>query len=123
MAGYFPQGMKVTRAGGSFPKLRGSSVTIVQPTSPTLSRVVPNATVAAVTETVTAVAPAGGTGATAGGYDTAVNRDTAIASINQVKTLAEEEKVTLNALAADVLALKKCLTSIVDAMQAVGLAS
>lgn len=123
MAGYIPQGLMVSRSGGSFPKIRGSAVTMVQVASPTLSRTVPNATVAAVTETITAVAPAGGTGATAGGYDTAANRDIAIASINEVKTLAEEEKVALNALAADVLALKKALTSIIDAAQAIGLAS
>jgi hypothetical protein len=121
--GYFPQGIYITRAGGSFPKLRASGISITQAASPTLSRLVPNATVAAVTETITAVAQVGGTGAAAGGWDTAVNRDTSIAAINETKVLAEEEKVAMNALIADTLALKQALTSIVDALQAAGMAS
>jgi len=54
------------------------------------------AVIAAVTPTVAAVAPAGGTGAAAGGWDTAGNRDTAITTINQIKTLAEANKVAIN---------------------------
>lgn len=124
MAGYYPQGLEVTRDPDTgFPLVRGSGITIAQVASASTSRTVPNATVAAVTETVTAVAPAGGTGATAGGYDTAGNRDTAIASINEVRALALEEKTALTALTADVLALKKVITSLVDALQAVGMAS
>lgn len=52
-------------------------------------------------------APAGGTGATAGAYDTAVNRDAAIASINAAKTDIEE--------------LKKVVNALIDDLQAVGL--
>ena len=54
-------------------------------------------------------APAGGTGATAGAYDTAANRDLLIASNN--------------ALVADVLALRKVVNSLIDILQAAGLAA
>jgi len=37
-----------------------------------------------------AVAPAGGTGAAAGGWDTAGNRDTAITCINDTRTRVKE---------------------------------
>lgn len=44
--------------------------------------------------TATAAAPAGGTGATAGAYDTGANRDTAIAAINNCRTrIAEIETI------------------------------
>lgn len=46
----------------------------------------------------TAAAPAGGTGAAAGGYDTAGNRDIAIATINNNRTrIAEIETALKNA--------------------------
>jgi hypothetical protein len=48
--------------------------------------------------------PAGGTGATAGAYDTAANRDLMIASIT--------------AGAADLLALKKVVNALIDDLQA-----
>ena len=51
--------------------------------------------------------PAGGTGATAGAYDTAAHRDEMIASIT--------------AGAADLLALKKVVNSLIDDLQAAGL--
>jgi len=60
---------------------------------------------AAVTATVTAVAPAGGTGAAAGGWDTAGHRDTAIATINESKALAEANKALLNKIRTDLVAL------------------
>lgn len=50
---------------------------------------------------VPAAAPAGGTGAAAGGWDTAVNRDAAITTINGVRTLASELQTQLNALLAE----------------------
>jgi hypothetical protein len=53
--------------------------------------------------------PAGGTGATAGAYDTAANRDAMIAS--------------LTAARADILDLKKNLNAVIDALQAAGIAS
>lgn len=51
----------------------------------------------ALTATV-AAAPAGGTGAAAGGYDTAVNRDLAIATINNLKTRVDQMEVRLKEL-------------------------
>jgi hypothetical protein len=72
---------------------------------------------------VTAVAaPAGGTGATAGGWDTAANRDLAIASITATETDLLATNVSLAALAADNLVNRKLINSIIDAMQANGLA-
>lgn len=62
---------------------------------------------AAVTNSAAAVAttaPAGGTGATAGAYDTAGNRDTAITTINDTRTLALELQTKLNALLAQLRA-------------------
>ncbi len=40
-------------------------------------------------------APAGGTGAAAGGWDTAVNRDAAIATINALRTRVAEIEAVL----------------------------
>lgn len=45
-----------------------------------------------------AAAPAGGVGAAAGGYDTAANRDLAIATINNLKTRVDELEARLKAL-------------------------
>ena len=56
---------------------------------------------AAVSSSVAAVpsaAPAGGVGAAAGGWDTAGNRDLAIATINDSRTLIIELQAQLNAL-------------------------
>lgn len=66
----------------------------------TASRTVPTATASN--------PPAGGTGATAGAYDTAGNRDLMIAS--------------LTAVIADVAALRQVVTAIIDDLQAHGLA-
>ena len=44
------------------------------------------------------VAPAGGTGAAAGGWDTAAHRDTAIATINSLRTRISEIEVVLQDL-------------------------
>jgi hypothetical protein len=63
-------------------------------------------TVAAVTALTP---PAGGTGATAGAYDTAANRDLMIAS--------------LTAANADILDIKKNLNAVIDALQAAGIVS
>lgn len=51
--------------------------------------------------------PAGGTGATAGAYDTAVNRDAMIASITATQ--------------ADLLALKQVVNGLIDDLQALRL--
>jgi len=63
-------------------------------------------TVAAVTATNP---PAGGTGATAGAYDTAANRDAMITS--------------LTAVIADVLDIKKNLNAVIDDLQAAGISA
>lgn len=47
---------------------------------------------------VPAAAPAGGTGATAGAYDTAVNRDAAIATINGLRLDVIELQAVVNGL-------------------------
>lgn len=66
-----------------------------------------SAAAAAATSTVIAAAlpaaaPAGGTGAAAGGWDTAANRDAAIVTINDLRTMAGELKTDHDALLADV---------------------
>ena len=48
--------------------------------------------------TVSAVAPAGGTGTLAGAWDTAANRDAAIAQINNLRTRVTEIETALKAL-------------------------
>lgn len=82
---------------GEFPTSGGAFVQ----TYATTAFTVPNATVSA--------PPAGGTGATAGAYDTAGNRDLLIASVN--------------ALIADVLAIRKTLNAVIDTLQLNGLAT
>lgn len=47
-----------------------------------------------------AAAPAGGTGATAGAYDTAAHRDDAITTINALRTCVIEIKAEIAALRA-----------------------
>lgn len=47
---------------------------------------------------VSAVAPAGGTGTAAGGWDTAANRDAAIAQINNLRTRVTEIENALKTL-------------------------
>lgn len=59
---------------------------------------VATATPAAVADAVPAAAPAGGTGAAAGGWDTAANRDAAITTINGLVTLASSNKTAINDL-------------------------
>lgn len=45
-----------------------------------------------------AAAPAGGTGTAAGGWDTAANRNAAIATINNLKTRVDAMEAALQAL-------------------------
>jgi len=96
-------------------------------------------------------APAGGTGAAAGAWDTAANRDAAIVTINDLRTmaielkldhdalladvadirtkyagavtLANEVKLDYTALLADVTNLKQVVNAIIDDLQAKGLAA
>jgi hypothetical protein len=121
---YLPQGMKVGRS--TLGQLRTRGVTNppgFTQTYATAGRTVPNATTSAVTETIAAVAPAGGTGATAGGWDTAGNRDLAITTINETKAMTLALKTQQAAIAAQVLALKGVATALIDAAQAAALAS
>jgi hypothetical protein len=48
--------------------------------------------------TASGAAPAGGTGTAAGGWDTAANRDAAIAVINNLRTRVTELETALKAL-------------------------
>jgi len=88
----------------------GKPGTAITQTYSTAASVVPNATYAATALTP----PAGGTGSAGGGYDTAGNRDLMITSVTALRT-------DLIALAADVLALKKVITQIVDDLQVAGI--
>jgi hypothetical protein len=45
-----------------------------------------------------AASPAGGVGTAAGGWDTAINRDAAIATINNLKTRVDELETKIRAL-------------------------
>jgi len=67
------------------------------------------ATAAAVSGTV----PAGGSGAAAGGWDTAGNRDTAITTITELKT-------TVNALVTDVAAIRTKLNNTLAKLRTYG---
>lgn len=51
----------------------------------------------ALTTSMPSAAPAGGTGAAAGGWDTAPNRDAAITTINTMRTVLNELIVILRA--------------------------
>lgn len=63
---------------------------------------------------VAGVIPAGGTGATAGGWDTAGNRNTAITTITEIKT-------SINAAIVDLADLKQLAAAIVNDLQAAGI--
>lgn len=56
--------------------------------------------------TAAADAPAGGAGAAAGGWDTAAHRDTAIATINELRADAITQKAKLDLAIADVTAVR-----------------
>lgn len=56
------------------------------------------ATVANAAAALPAAAPAGGVGAAAGGWDTAANRDAAIATINGLRTAVSELQTQLNSV-------------------------
>jgi hypothetical protein len=67
-------------------------------TTSTLGVVKQSTTVAASAAAVPSDAPAGGTGATAGAYDTSAHRDAAIVTINELVTLTAELQTTVNAI-------------------------
>ncbi len=67
----------------------------------------PNAiTGAAPTDTLTADAPAGGTGATGGAYDTAGNRNLGIATINGLNATVASMLVQITAMQVDIAAMR-----------------
>lgn len=75
-----------------------ANIVIPAATSTVLGGVLEASGITDSTATVANAAPAGGTGAAAGGWDTAVNRDTAITTINDTRTLALELQTKVNAL-------------------------
>jgi hypothetical protein len=96
-------GMQI--ATGATQKIGFFGVTpVVRPTAFTQTYSTATATHAAVTQLA---APAGGTGATAGAYSTAANRDLMIASINAART--------------DIANVKQVLNQVIDQLQALGL--
>jgi len=76
------------------------------------------ATSAAVTQTAVADAPAGGTGAAAGGWDTAGHRDSAITTINQMRADIAAIIADNTALRADVATLRGLVNSLINVMRA-----
>ncbi len=81
----------------------------------------PAAATAAAAATTQATAPAGGTGATEGAYDTSGNRDLAITSINAAKTDIAAQKVELDKLITDVADIRTQLTACLAVVEAHGL--
>lgn len=78
--------------------LAGSEIVLPAPTADVRGGVLTGPGVTDSTATVALAAPAGGTGAAAGGWDTAVNRDAAIVTINETRTLALELQTKVNAI-------------------------
>jgi hypothetical protein len=119
---YFPVGMPIARAQhtGIVTPL---TVRPYTQTYSTAARTVPAATYAAVSATVAADAPAGGTGAAAGCYDTAGNRNTARTTINEERALALAFKTKQDLLEADVLALAQVANALIEDWVEVGMAS
>jgi hypothetical protein len=62
--------------------------------------------------TATTPAPAGGSGATAGAYDTAQHRDTAIAAINALEADVVALRTTVAALLVDLTATRTTLAAL-----------
>ena len=101
---------------------------VVRPTAYTQTYATADKTHAALTATaiaavIPAAAPAGGTGTAAGGWDTAANRDAAITTINDLRTWAVEVDADYEALLVDVTDVKQLVNSVIDDLQALGLAA
>lgn len=71
------------------------------------------ATSTAITTAIPAASPAGGTGAAAGAWDTAANRDAAIATINGLRDDIVEIKTDHDALLADVADIRAKYAAVV----------
>lgn len=79
------------------------------------------ATGTAIAAAVPAAAPAGGTGATEGAYDTAVNRDLAIVTINSLRTWAIEVDLDYEALLVDVAAIRVTQNALLAKLRTAGI--
>jgi len=91
-------GGKATIGVPQLVSLINQNLELPAPTDSVRGGVLTQAGVTASGSTIANPAPAGGTGTAEGGWDTAVNRDTAIATINQTRTLALELQGKVNAL-------------------------
>lgn len=78
-------------------------------------------TATAIAAAVPAAAPAGGTGATAGAYDTAENRDLMIATVNGLRTHAIEVDLDYEALLVDVAAIRTKLNALLAELRTAGI--
>lgn len=78
-------------------------------------------TATAIAAAVPAAAPAGGTGATAGAYDTANNRDAAIVTINDLRTHAIEMDLDYEAMLVDVAAIRTKLNDLLAKLRTAGI--
>lgn len=79
------------------------------------------ATATAIAAAVPAAAPAGGTGTTAGAWDTAANRDAAITTINDLRTHAIEMDLDYEALLVDVNALRTTVNALLAKLRTHGI--
>lgn len=78
-------------------------------------------TATAIAAAVPAAAPAGGTGATAGAYDTAVNRDAMITTVNDLRTHAIEIDLDYEAMLVDVAAIRTKLNDLLAKLRTAGI--
>ena len=78
-------------------------------------------TATSIAAAVPSAAPAGGTGAEAGAYDTAENRDAMIATVNGLRTHAVEMDLDYEALLVDVTALWTALNALLAKLRTAGI--
>jgi len=79
------------------------------------------ATATGIAAAAPAAAPAGGTGATAGAYDSAVNRDAMIVTVNGIRTQVIELDLDYEALLVDVAALRTTLNGLLGKLRTAGI--
>lgn len=78
-------------------------------------------TATAIAAAVPAAAPAGGTGATEGAYDTAVNRDAMITTVNGLRTHAIEMDLDYEAILVDIAALRTSHNELLAKLRTAGI--
>ena len=110
-----------TKFGWGVAPVAASSRVAFTQTYATAEATVPNATYSAPAVTSSAVATTAVTQTTPYGFSTSAQGDALIAQGNANKMDIAATNTALAALAADVLALKKCINSLIDAHQALGL--